>query len=219
METTNHPLQPLLDLLPPGDARNFLAGPGGWIVLGAVALTLLLIAAAVLHKLWRMLFRRRPAPPPNLDRALEESLAEYPLPPRAGPQHLTIEGIPVRVRLVVVAAMGRQLEIDENAIEGLLDQVVRGLGSVLHHDRPRVRVWPSQLSSQGFTVKFHRLTHRPEAEGQASHWILVAGQTPARPRPLLVGLALYAGEANHVGRLTLEPKQWTDVLRVRSTDS
>jgi hypothetical protein len=104
--------------------------------------------------------------------------------------------------------------VDLNAVEALLDQVIHGVGDVCLYDRPRVRVWPPQLSSPGFTAKFHRLTHRPEAEGKPSHWILIAGQTPARPRPLLVGMAVYASEANLIGRLTLEPVQWTTQLRV-----
>jgi hypothetical protein len=214
MELGNNPLQPLWDLLPPGELRDFLSGPGGWVVLGALALVLLLILLAVLGKLGRMLFGRRPGPIPDQDRALMEELATYPLPPPVGVRQLTVEGVPVRLRLVVVAPLGKGHVIDPEVVEALLDQVTRGLGDVIDADQPHLRIWPVQLSSQGFAHKFHRLVHRPEPDGQPSHWILVAGQTPPRPRPLLVGLALWAREANHIGRLTLEPVRWNDQLRI-----
>lgn len=220
MEMNDNPLQPLVDLLPPGEARDFLSGPGGWVVLGAAALVVLLALGAVLGRLARLLLGRRSAPPPDPDRALEEDLAEYPLPGPLGPRRLTVEGVPVRVRLVVVAPMGRENYIDSNALELLLDQVVHGLADVLRYDRPRIRLWPPQLSSQGFALKFHRLTRRPEPDGRPSHWVLLAGQTPARPRPLLLGLAVWANEANYIGRLTLEPVRWADLLRVvRTTET
>jgi hypothetical protein len=60
--------------------------------------------------------------------------------------------------------------------------------------------------------------HKPEADGIASRWILVAGRTQLGRQPLLVGLALWADEPNLIGRLTLEPYQWLDVLRLRRVD-
>lgn len=161
-----------------------------------------------------MLLGRLRGAAPDPDHALQEDLDEYPLPNPTGPRQLTVEGVPVRVRLVVVAPVGRDHYLDDNSVELLLDQVVHGLADVLSYDRPRIRVWPQQLSSQGFALKFNRLTRRPEPDGQPSHWILIAGQTPPRPRPLLVGLAVWANEANYIGRLTLDPLHWGDRLRV-----
>lgn len=218
MDVDQNPLRRLLDLLPPGGARDFLSGPGGWVVLGVAALVVLLMVLAVLRRLWRALFALRPAPALDIDRDLSEDLADLPLAGPAGSRQLTVEGVPVRVRLVVVAPHGRQNRVDADAVPALLDQVIHGLGAVLGHDRPRLRVWPPQLSTEGFAVKFHRLTVRPEPDGRASHWVLLAGETPARPRPLLVGLALWAPEANHIGRLTLDAARWADVLRVRPTE-
>ena len=212
-----NPLQPIWDLFPPGEVHDFLSGPGGWFVAGVVVLVLVLVLLAVLGKLWRVLFGRRPAPPPDPDRAHAEDLAAYPLPPLPGARQLMVEGVPARVRLIVVAPMGKGHAIAADAVEQLLDHVMRGLAEVIEDDQPHIRLWPPQLSAQGFAHKFHRLVRRPEPDGQPSHWVLVAGQTPPRPRPLLVGMALWAREANLIGRLTLEPVRWNDLLRVVKT--
>jgi hypothetical protein len=87
---------------------------------------------------------------------------------------------------------------------------------LVQQDKARVRVWPAQLSNQGFGPTFHRLVERPEEEGEPSRWVLVAGQTAPRPKPVLLGLALYAEEANTIGQLTLKPEQWTETLRVQA---
>jgi hypothetical protein len=129
-----------------------------------------------------------------------------------------LEGIPVRVRLVVVAPQGREATIDAARIEGLLEEVVHGLGGVVRHDQPRVLVWPPQLSSQGFAPTFHRQVEKPEPEGRPSPWLLVAGPARAGARPILLGLGLLADRPTSLGRLTLNPDRWTDVLRVQAAD-
>lgn len=96
--------------------------------------------------------------------------------------------------------------------------MVRGLGAVIAEDRPRVRVWPAPLSNRGFAPTFHRLVARPEADGQLSHWALAAGPLKAGRWPLLLGLALYTDVPTALGRLTLEPHQWRDTLRVQSAE-
>src|SRR5205085_1095599 len=101
-------------------------------------------------------------------------------------------GNPVRLRLVVVAPIGREETIDPANIERVLDQVVKGLGAIVKQDKPRVRVWPAQLSNQGFAPTFHRLVESPDKPGKPSHWLMVAGPTPPRPRPILLGIACWA---------------------------
>ena len=213
MEQSSWPPPWLNDLLPP-PARDFL-GHGGWILLLIVAASLvLLILALVVARL----FRRRPAPDP--DAGLREDLASYPPPPGApGARRLLVEGHPARVRLVVVAPVGKLAQIDAAQAEPLLEHVRRGLGAAAQQDRPRVRVWPAQLSHQGFAVKFHRLTAKPDADGRPSHWALLAGRARVGQHYILLGLALWTDEPTTLGRLTLEPDQWPLVLNVRTGES
>ena len=126
------------------------------VIGGALLLLLLLI-------LW---VRRGRRPPVDPEAALIENLGDYP-PAGPGPQRLFLHGHPMRVRLVVLAPMGKRPLPANGAVEPLLDQVLRGLGDIARQDRPRLRVWPPQLSSQGFAPTFFRLTRRPEAGRQA----------------------------------------------------
>ena len=123
-----------------------------------------------------------------------------------------------RLRLVVVAPPGKDAEVDALAVEKLLDATLPGLGGIAANDKPRIRVWPKQLSQQGFVATFHRCTLRSEPEGEPSRWILVVGRAMVGRQAVLLGLGLWAGEANTIGRLTLEPHQWLDVLRLRTPE-
>jgi hypothetical protein len=185
-------------------------------VLGGAAVVGSLLAAAVLGRLWRALFHRRPADT-DFDKALREDLESCPQPPpMAGPTQLTVYHVPVRLRFVVVAPAGHEGEVDATAVEKLLDLVLPGLGEVARRDRPRIRVWPPQFSQQGFSLSFFRRAVRPEPEGEPSRWVLVAGRAQVGRNPVLVGLGLWAEQPNTLGQITLEPHQWLDVVRLRA---
>ena len=209
MDELGRTLEPFVSWLPES-ARAYW-----WAILGVAALAVVLLVLALVRRLFRTLFgRRRPAR--ALDLGPVENLDEYPLPlGPAGRRRLTVEGLPVRLRLVVVALLGKQGQIREGDLPELLDQVLWGLGALYREDSPGVRLWPPQLSSQGFAAAFHRRLRKREPEGQPSRWVLVAGPTPPRPRPILLGLALWADDVNPIGRLTLEPGQWSSVLRTQ----
>ena len=96
------------------------------------------------------------------------------------------------------------------------ERILPGLGAICERDRPRIRVWPQQLSQQGFVAAFHRCTPRHEPNGEPSRWVLIAGRALVGRQPVLLGLGLWADEPNTVGRVNLEPHQWLDVLRLRS---
>ena len=210
MDQSSWPPPWLNDLLPP-PARNFLDQGGWWLVFGVAVLLVLLFLLVLAARL----FRRRPAP--DLDAGLREDLASYPPPPAAaGARRLLVEGHPARVRLVVLAPVGKQAQLDAAKAEPLLEHVRRGLGATAQHDRPRVRVWPPQLSHQGFAVKFHRLTQKPDPDGRPSHWALLAGRARVGQHYILLGLALWTDEPTTLGRLSLEPDQWPLVLNVRT---
>jgi hypothetical protein len=100
-----------------------------------------------------------------------------------------------------------------------LNRVLPGLEAIAAVDRPRIRVWPPQLSQQGFATAFFRHSITGTKEGQASPWVLVAGRPQFNQPAVLLGLALYADEPTNLGRLSLEPHQWLDVLRIREPQS
>jgi hypothetical protein len=190
------------------------AGRGQLILLGGAALVVILVLVVLLF-IVRRLFAKSAAGPTQ-ERGVEgEDLGTYPPPPPPGAWSVIVEGVPVRIRLVIVAPIGKGNPVDADNAATRLDQVVRGLGPAIQQDKARIRVWPMQLSNQGFGPTLHRQVTRPEPDGKPSRWIVIAGQTPARPKPLLVGLALQADEVNSIGRLTLTPEQWSEVLRVQ----
>ena len=208
-----YPLPPLADLL--DDLQTYLPeGVPAWAVVGGVTLLLLLVLVLLLRKLWRALFRRA-EPGDAWDHELDIDLDQCPLPTRPlGERQLTVYHQPARLRLVVVAAVGREGDIDATAVEKLLDRVVPGLGTAAQNDRPCVRVWPAQVSHHGFAAAFHRHTRKAADRDELSRWVLLAGRAQAGRQPVMVGLGLWADEPNALDRVNLEPHQWLDVLRL-----
>jgi hypothetical protein len=201
----------------PESVRPHLDSPVGYAILALAGLVALLLLVFLVTTLWRILAGGRGK---SDERGLREKLAEYPPPGPPGPRRLTVEGIPVRVRLVVVAPVGKEHAIAEADVAELANGVLRGLGDVLAADRPRVRVWPAQLSRQGFAPIFHREMEKPEPEGRPSRWILVAGPAATSGRKLiLLGLALWADAPNTLGRVTLDTGRWGEVLRIQAQGS
>jgi hypothetical protein len=147
---------------------------------------------------------------------LRENLADYPPAPGVpGSRRLRIHGVPVRLRLVVVAPTGKQQEdITPDEVSELLDDVHRGLANFLRSDKPRVKVWPPQLSVAGFAPTFHRLVACPDPQGKPSRWVRAAGPVKAGGRPILLGLALYADEPVKLGLIVFEAHEWADALRI-----
>ena len=101
-------------------------------------------------------------------------------------------------------------EITADEIPGLLEHVLRGLGGFVETDKPRLRVWPPQLSISGFAPRFFRLVQSPDKEGESSNWILAAGSHRVGNKVLLLGMALYSEQPTTHTRLLLENKEWKD---------
>jgi hypothetical protein len=152
----------------------------------------------------------------DLQKGLREKLDNFPdAPPLpAGHRRLVIDGVDVRLRLVVVAPAGNQNSVEMEEIPELLDDLMRGLAAFVKSDKPRVRVWPAQLSVAGFAPTFFRLVESPDDEGVRSQWIRVAGPIKIGGKPYLLGLALYAEEVNKLGSLDLEATQWSRRLQI-----
>ena len=192
------------------DEPNLFEAYGTYILAGGAVLIGLLVLI--------LLLGRRPGRKPvDPEAGLREHLADYPpAPGEPGPRRLLVQELPARVRLVVVAAAGKESAINPSEVEAFLDQVVRGLGDSARQDKPRVRVWPPQLSKAGFAPTFHRLVRRPEADGTPSHWVLVAGEARLGKWPVLLGLALWTDQSTTLGKVTVPPGRWGDAIRVGS---
>jgi hypothetical protein len=204
--------------------RGFMPEPvaalPGWVLMlvGAfLALILLIVVLGILGGLWRLVFgrRKKEAGGPNL----QEQLGTYP-PIKSGPgdRRLQVEGVPVRLRLVVLAPAGKESNFDDEAIEKTLKQVIPGLDLIYQQDKPRVRIWPMQLSYEGFANHFHRNTIIPEKPGELSPWVVLAGRAKFGNTQVMVGLAMQALKPTTVGRLTLKAHEWESKLRVRVRD-
>ncbi len=146
------------------------------------------------------------------EQGLEERLASLPAPPQGERSYqLKVMNAPVRLRLVVIAPMGKKTV---GKVDAALEEILAGLGEVSMDDKPRVRIWPAQLSAKGFANTFFRNTVSPDAEGRPSRWVLLAGPARAGGMPVLLGLAVLADKPTTAGRMEMTETQWGEVLDV-----
>ncbi|HEY8505786.1 MAG TPA: hypothetical protein VIL46_14470 [Gemmataceae bacterium] len=204
----------LVGQFPDQFAENIPRDPLFYFLLGG-GLLAIIIGLVVLRRLLR---RRRPVRR-DPEAGLREDLAEYPPPPPAtGEARLTFNGRPVRVRLVVVAPSGNLgPRLTPEDVPELLEQVLPGVGAVLRADRPRLRVWPPELSARGFAPRFYRLVRTPEEESEESRWVLSAGPVKAGRRIVLLGLAMLADRPAVAAQIDLGSDEHPNVLRVQTS--
>lgn len=211
MELIQRTLDPLLQSLPEGFSEY------GIVIFLAAVLAVLLPVAWYQRRIIGVLVTGRAPTGPRFPEPLEIDLSACPAPSAsAGNRRIVVEGLPARVRLVVLAPLGTVSVVEEGQTEEILNNVIWGLGSVAIHDRPQVVVWPPQLSAHGFAAVFHRLTRKQEPDGQPSRWVLLGGPTPPRPRPVLLGLGLWTDEPTTIGRLPMQPSQWFNSLHIQT---
>ena len=211
MDILHKPPEWLIRLLPEGGVRDFFESWGWYVVLALVGLLVLLILSSLVK---RMFGGQRSTPAGKSP--LEENLGDYPpLAASTGDRQLRVEGVPVRLRLVVVAPAGNDADVDIDEADNLLERILPGLGEFRKGDKARVKVWPRQLSYEGFTKHFQRNMITPEGEGEPSRWVLLGGRAKLGKQQIMLGLALQAIKPTTIGRRTLEAHEWPTVLRVR----
>jgi hypothetical protein len=205
-------LQPVTERLPQG-WQDYLANGGLPIALGVSAVVIVLLTIGIADLIWIKLFRRRAQKESVPDP--QEDLEQIP-PPLNSPDELqfTIYHVPVRLRMIVAAPAGAGRELDEKRVKRELERLWPGVRDVLIADKPRIRVWPPQLSQQGFALTFHRHLIRPDAQAKASPWISIAGKIQLEGEALMLGLVWWSQEKTTFGQLTLESHQWRDVIRL-----
>jgi hypothetical protein len=190
-----------------------IAGMPKSVVLYAAGGAAVLVAVLVL-----MALLRKPKPEgidPEAGMGLDlEDLP--PAPAKTAPKQLALQGQPVRLRLVVLAPIGRKVAATDDDVEPMLDQIVRGMGQVARYDQPQVKAWPLGMSNLGFSPMFFRRVARPDPAGRPSHWVLVAGKARAGAGQVLLGLALWSKEPTTMGNIAVKPEEWNQLLRVES---
>jgi hypothetical protein len=182
------------------------------ILLAAVAVIVLWIA-------WRLVRRRRRAPPPlgpDLKVLLSELGDDGPPP---GPPVLELYNLPMRLAAIVLAPVGRVSDLPpDEELPTLVEAIVPGLDQVMALHRPLVRRWPNQVSARGFAHLFFANAKLPGDGGKGSPWSSVAGMFKVKGRPLMVGLVFRAAGPNSLGQTIIEAEhQWLGCLRVRWT--
>jgi hypothetical protein len=177
--------------------------------------TLLLLAgggaAALLFLLLLVLFLFRGKGGRDPESGLAEDLSTYPPPPKLGEHQVTVMTQPGRLRLIVLAPVGKK---PLGPPEAVLEQVMRGLGQAAEDDKPRIRTWPPQLSTHGFAPTFFRLTKRPGAKDKPSRWVLLAGPARAGATPVLLGLAVLLDAPSKMDTMMVSELEWGEVLQV-----
>lgn len=200
-----------VDFLPENMRAYALYILGGAACFGA--LFVLIIVAGV----FRLLFGGKKRNP-DLRADLIEELAKYPdLKSTSGDRQLRAEGTPVRLRLVILAPAGNT-EVDVDELPRLLEEIVSGLGDIYKHDKPRVKIWPKQVSYKGFASFFHSHTPTGAGEGEQTRWVMVAGRVKVGKKQYMLGLAVQSIKPNTIGRRTVDSHEWSNVLRVRVRD-
>ena len=201
----------ITDLLPENLRPYAIYMVGGTVCIGALIVLLLFLAVV------RFLFggRGTAAKGPNLI----ENLKEFPdLRTSTGDRQLRVEGVPVRLRMVVVAQAGTESEVDLDELATVLDKILPGLGDIYKHDKPRIKEWPRQVSYQGFATHFHRNMETGAKEGEQTRWVTVAGRAKVGKNQIMLGLVLQSIKPNTVGPRTVDSHEWATVLRVRVKD-
>ena len=128
---------------------------------------------------------------------------------------LLIDGQEARLRLVVMAPAGMEQEpIDAHDVPELLDDFRRGLGELIKADKPRVCIWPPQLSSSGFAPTFFRLVESPDPPATRSHWIRIAGPIKIAGKSYLLGLACLADHTSKIGTFNVTVNEWRERLAI-----
>ncbi|HQR08815.1 MAG TPA: hypothetical protein PLN21_18485 [Gemmatales bacterium] len=192
--------------------QDFIAtDEGRWAIVGVVGAVVFLLILNSALKRWR----RGQHQQANLE-LLEDMATFAPAPPLPAQERpLVLYGLPVRVRLIVLGPLGKDAgELQEQDVGPVVEQIVPGLKDRLQVDLPRVRLWPNQLSHNGFVAAFRRNTQLPQSDDRIKRWVIIVGKVLRDGSPVAVGLALQSNEANTLGPVVLQhAHQWMEILR------
>lgn len=181
--------------------------------LSAGILTLVLLFIVIR----RLLRRPEPATEPTID---DRFMDISQLDPRGPPNELPVVevyGVQVRIAVIVLAPVGRDgARPEPEHFNSILEQLVPGFSGAILRDDPIVKIWPGQLSTQGFTNAFFNNVALPGDRGKGTPWCALAGRFTTEGKSFLVGLVCCAAQSNALGQFAIQHEgQWNDVLRLR----
>ena len=179
------------------------------------------IGAGVLVALFSLIWiaRRRRAERPPTDREAQPGVDLAALsregPPPEGPV-LEVYGTPTRLAALILAPVGRGRAVPpREVVAGLMEQLLPGMQRVVERHHPEVRLWPGQVSAQGFTQAFFNRAALPGQRGKSTPWCSLAGRFRGAGRDYLVGLVCVAEQPNSLSQITIQQEgQWLQALRV-----
>ena len=185
------------------------------LVAAAVALLVLLVILVVV--LWRV-FRRRETIviPPPVDLGIDVTQLSQEGTTDSAVQ-VEIYGTPVRVAVIVLAPVGRDGVVPaSDEFLTIIEQLVPNFAEIVKRDRPLIRAWSGQLSSQGFASTFFNSVPLPGERGKGSPWCSLVGKFTAKKQQFLAGIVCCASGENALSQYTIQHEgQWNDILRVR----
>jgi hypothetical protein len=200
-ETVNGHLQPLYDLLQPVTrhlplpAQDFL-NAGGWpaVLLGG---TLLALYWPRIHRGRKHhVHHHKKHHPDNGSQPRDELASIGDAMTALGARQITVNGMPARLRLVVMAPASRKTSaIPTEAHADLLELILPGLGEIATFDFPRRETWPDHHAREHFRAALEKRVKFPERIGEPSRWLIVAGEASLPQGHIHWGLGLYTDEA------------------------
>jgi hypothetical protein len=133
-----------------------------------------------------------------------------------GPKQVTVNGVPGRLRLVVLApaAAGTSTPAAP-AHTQVLDGLLPGLAEVATFDVPRVECWSDRHARDSFRITLVEGVKVPEEPGDPSCWLLLAGEATAPQGPVHVGLAVITDQPTTTRLVDVAPGRWASVLGLR----
>src|SRR5262249_53049703 len=222
LEEVNEELEPVTKHLPE-PVRHFLEKGGWWVVFGVLALLALVWLRSVVRRLGGAFAKPRRKKKKHRTKSdavrLKEDLSGLGEAfTEEGPQQVTVERLPARLRLVILSQGSRSTgELTEEMAGRVLDWMKAGLARATAADFPRVRVWPPFYSAGSFAIAFTGNVPIPEPKGEKSRWVLVSGQVRMGRALLHVGLALYADHETTLRHVPVRGERWQSVLGIRET--
>lgn len=194
---------------------QLLPGLPLWVVILLVVAGLLLVLS--LGFVIKLLIRRpvTAAEPVSLDLYIDVTKL-HAAGPSDGPLSVEIYGTPVRIVVLILAPVGREgVAPTVPEFVKVMEQLVPGFAKAVIRDQPMIRIWPGQLSSQGFANSFFNNVPLPGKRGKGTPWCCLAGKFTAMDQQYLTGIVCCGNSNNALGQYVIQHEgQWNDVLRV-----